>query len=112
VEPLIEASGLELKTSKSLSQDAYESKGTKAHAAVEKRLAKKLGTVLCSHGPVLPQLVSAAAVIGNGSAGKSLHKAANLGVGSFSVIHFSSDTESPQIVAVETHEAPDDEPQK
>lgn len=109
MEPLIEVSGLELKTSKSLSQDAYESQGTKAQAVVEKRLGKKLGTVLCSHGPVLPQLVSAAAVIGNGSTSKSLHKAAHLGTGSFSVIHFSSDTETPHIVAVETHEAQEDE---
>ena len=111
VEPLVEASGIELKTSKSLSQDAYESTGTKAHAAVEKRVNRKLGTVLCSHGPVLPQLVSAAAVLGNGSVGKRLSTAANLGVGSFSVIHFSSDTENPQIVAVETHEPPHDSEQ-
>lgn len=112
MEPLAETSGLELKTSKSLSQDAYESRGTKAHAAVAKRMGKKLGTVLCSHGPVLPQLVSAAAVLANGSSSKSLSRAANLGVGSFSVIHFALETEIPHIVAVETHEAPDDDTRK
>jgi len=108
VEPLLEVSGLELKTSKSISQDAYESQGTRAHAAVEKRLQKKVGTVMCSHGPVLPQLVSAAAMISNGSPGTSMKIAANLGVGSFSVIHLSLETETPQIVAVETHEPPKD----
>lgn len=106
IEPFIEISGVELKTSKSISQDAYESKGTKASAAIEKRVAKKTPTVFCSHGPVLPQLVSAAAQIGHGGPSKALEKATSLSVGSFSVIHFSQDTDNPHIVAVETHEPP------
>jgi 8-oxo-dGTP diphosphatase len=106
VEPLLEKSQLELKTSAGISQDAYESKGTKPFAAVEKRVSKRQGAVLCSHGPVLPQLVSAAAEIGHGGSRKSLQKAASLNVGSFSVIHFSLETPTPQIVAVETHEPP------
>jgi 8-oxo-dGTP diphosphatase len=106
VEPLLEKGQLELKTSAGISQDSYESKGTKAFAAVEKRVSKRQGAVLCSHGPVLPQLVSAAAEIGHGGSSKSLQKAASLNVGSFSVIHFSRETPTPQIVAVETHEPP------
>jgi len=106
IEPLIEKSGLELKTSKSISQDAYESQGTKAFAAIEKRVAKKTPTVFCSHGPVLPQLVSAAAHIGQGGPTKALQRATSLRVGSFSVIHFSKDTDTPHIVAIETHEPP------
>jgi 8-oxo-dGTP diphosphatase len=106
MEPLLEKSGLELKTSPAISQDSYDSKGRRAFAAVEKRVSKRQASVLCSHGPVLPQLVSAAAEIGHGGASKALQKAASLNVGSFSVIHFSSETPTPQIVAVETHEPP------
>jgi 8-oxo-dGTP diphosphatase len=106
IQPLIDRSELPLKTSKSISQDAFESSGTKAFRAVEKRVVKRTPAVLCSHGPVLPQLVMAAADIGHGGSTKALQKAASLSVGSFSVIHFSRETDTPQIVAVETHEPP------
>jgi len=106
IQPLLDFAEIPMKTSRSISQDAYESSGKKARTAVAKRVSKGMPTVLCSHGPVLPQLVMAAAEIGHGGSHSALHKAANLSVGSFSVIHFSRDTESPQIVAVETHEPP------
>jgi 8-oxo-dGTP diphosphatase len=106
IQPLLDKAELRVKSSKSISQDAYESSGKKAFAAVEKRVTGRTPTVLCSHGPVLPQLVIAAAEIGHGGSSKALQKAASLSVGSFSVIHFSKDTDSPQIVAVETHEPP------
>ena len=106
MEPLIEKTGLELKSSKSLSQDAYDSQGTKTFRAVEKRVSQKMPTVMCSHGPVLPQLVSAAAEIGHGGSYTALSDAATLGVGSFSVLHFSKDSDTPQIVAIETHQPP------
>lgn len=107
VQPLVDMSALPLKESESISQDAYDSKGHKAFQAVEKRISKKQGTVMCSHGPVLPQLVHAAAEIGHGASSKALRSASDLKVGSFSVIHFSAETEKPQIVAVETHESPE-----
>jgi 8-oxo-(d)GTP phosphatase len=107
LEPLVAISGLELKTSKSISQDAYQAGGKKAFQAVSKRVINRQGAVLCSHGPVVPQLVAAANEIGGGS-GHALSKAANLSVASFSVIHFSSETDTPHIVAVETHQAPQD----
>jgi 8-oxo-dGTP diphosphatase len=106
VEPLVRLGELPLKHSRSISQDDYQAQGTKVFSLVHKRIAKRLGVVMCSHGPVLPQLVMAAAEIGHGASSAALGHAANLKVGSFSVIHFSRDTESPQIVAVETHEAP------
>lgn len=106
IEPLAAVSGLRVKESEGISQDAYEAKGTKAYRVVEKRVTKREAAVLCSHGPVLPQLVEAAARIGNGVTQGALRSAADLKVGSFSVFHFSKETDTPQIVAVETHEAP------
>jgi len=104
--PLEEAASLSIKTSQGLAQDNFESSGDKVHSIIEKRMGKRVGTVVCSHGPVLPQLVSAAAEVGHGGGGAHWYDLANLATGSFSVIHFSFDTASPQIVAVETHEAP------
>lgn len=106
IQPLLEKSGLESKTSKGLSQDHYESSGKRASAVVDKRVDKRTPSVLCSHGPVLPQLVMAAAQAGHGESTQALQQAASLSVGSFSVLHFSRETETPHIVAVETHEAP------
>jgi 8-oxo-(d)GTP phosphatase len=106
VQPIIDKAPLPVKTTVKLSQDAYEANGAKVFTVVEKRVSKRSGVVLCSHGPVLPQLVVAAAEIGHGGASKALQKAASLSVGSFSVIHFSAETDLPQIVAVETHEPP------
>jgi len=105
MEPLREMSGALVKISQSISQEEYQSRGTRAIAAMEKRLAKRTPTVMCSHGPVFPQLVSAAAQAGHADKGQ-WETAASLGVGSFSVIHFSRETDTPHIVAVETHEAP------
>ena len=105
MEPLREMSGALVKISQSISQEEYQSRGTRAIAAMEKRLAKRTPTVMCSHGPVFPQLVSAAAQAGHADKGQ-WETSASLGVGSFSVIHFSRETDTPHIVAVETHEAP------
>jgi 8-oxo-dGTP pyrophosphatase MutT (NUDIX family)/phosphohistidine phosphatase SixA len=105
MEPLRVKGGVLLKISESISQDEYQSRGAKASAAMEKRISKRIPAVMCSHGPVFPQLVSAAARTGHGKKGQR-ELAEGLGVGSFSVIHFSRETETPHIVAVETHEAP------
>jgi len=104
--PLVELGDLPLKESKSISQDAYESSGKKAFAVVDKRVAKRTGVVLCSHGPVIPQLVQAAATIGQPHSTHELRSAADLKVGSFSVFHFSTEGDTPHIVAIESHEAP------
>jgi 8-oxo-dGTP diphosphatase len=105
IQPVKEATDMPLKISKGISQDAYTAQGTTPMKIMDKRIRKKVPTVLCSHGPVLPQLVSAASRYGHQSE-NTFSRAAHLRVGSFSVLHFSKDTETPQIVAIETHEAP------
>lgn len=105
--PLSEGAGLPVKESKTLSQDAYESSGKKAFQAVEKRVSKREAIVMCSHGPVIPQLVQAAATIGHPASTNQLREAADLKVGSFSVFHFSKNTDIPHLVAIESHEPPE-----
>jgi 8-oxo-dGTP diphosphatase len=59
--------------------------------------------VLCSHGPVIPQIISAAAQQGGAEADVALRRSAALATGEFTVLHFAAETDSPQLVAVETH---------
>jgi len=106
IAPLEEALAIRVKTSKRISQDAYQAQGISVHDTIQKRVKKRTPVVMCSHGPVIPQIVSAVAEVGHAGGGTHWQKVANLGAGSFSVIHLSAETEHPQIVAVETHEPP------
>lgn len=103
IAPTAAATGLPVKESRSISQDAYRSDGEKVTAQVVKRLERRLGTVLCSHGPVIPQIIEAAAEFGGAHLGGELRRSAALSVGDFTVLHFSRDTEQPWLVAVESH---------
>ncbi len=60
-------------------------------------------TVLCSHGPVVGQIIAAvAAAAGNGDAG-SLSRAASLSPGEYAGLHIPADRPETGIVAVEVH---------
>lgn len=104
--PTAAATGLDVKASVTLSQDAYDPDGQKVRAAVAKRLAKRQSVVMCSHGPVIPQIIEAAASLGGvTTVSRELRRGANLGTGDYAVLHFALESETPRLVAVETHEA-------
>lgn len=106
IAPTASVTGLDIKVSTTLSQDAYESDGAAVRAAVAKRLAKRQSVVMCSHGPVIPQIIEAAASLGGvESVSRDLRRSAGLGTGDYSVLHFALESERPWLVAVETHEA-------
>ena len=59
--------------------------------------------MLCSHGPVLPQIIAAVvAATGTGDAG-SLSRAASLSTGEYAVLHIPAERPETGIVAVEVH---------
>ena len=60
-------------------------------------------TVLCSHGPVLPWVVSAAVDAAGGSNGLRTSHAAGLATAEFMVIHIPVEKPGTGIVAVESH---------
>lgn len=103
IAPTAALTGLTVKETRSISQDAYRADGEKVTAQVAKRLERRLGTVLCSHGPVIPQIIEAAAEYGGAHLGPELRRSAALSVGDFTVLHFSRDTDRPWLVAVESH---------
>lgn len=103
IAPTARLTGLSAGQKEAISQESYTSRGEAVQRLVEKRLAKKVTTVLCSHGPVLPQIIETV-VRATGSADSSrLHRAAALSTGEYAVLHVPVDHPETGIVAVEVH---------
>ncbi len=103
IAPAARLTGLDAAQKEALSQDAYTSSGEAVRALVAKRLAARVTTVLCSHGPVLPQIIQAV-VEATGSVDSSrLHRAATLSTGEYAVLHVPVDAPESGLVAVEIH---------
>jgi 8-oxo-dGTP pyrophosphatase MutT (NUDIX family)/phosphohistidine phosphatase SixA len=103
ITPLAERIELEIRSTEDISQDAYSGNGVAVTALVHKRLKKQQSTVLCSHGPVLPQIIGALADAADSQPDAQLRAAAMLSTGEYSVLHFARDTKKLRLVAVETH---------
>ncbi len=103
IEPLAALTGLPVKATAKISQDAYEADGAKVDSVVSRAVRKQRTTVLCSHGPVLPQIVGDVARLTNSRTDAALRHAAALSVGDFSVLHISREHPESGLVAVETH---------
>ena len=105
VAPLSQLTGLQVKAADALSQDAYESGGAGVAAVVAKRLKKQQTAVLCSHGPVLPQIIDELARRTNTAEDAALRDTAALATGDFSVLHVSLEHPESGLVAFEKHSA-------
>ena len=102
--PLSELTGLDIKGTAAISQDAYEGGRDGVHDVVAKRLKKRVSAVLCSHGPVLPQIIGELAAQTGSEPDAALRRAAALETGDFTVVHIARrGTFKRGIVAVETH---------
>ncbi len=105
VDPLARLTQLPVKAKDELSQDNYDVTATVVNAIAAKRLRKKRTTVLCSHGPVLPQLLDELVALTRSKVGAALSNAASLAPGDFAVIHISREHPRSGIVATEIHSA-------
>jgi 8-oxo-dGTP pyrophosphatase MutT (NUDIX family)/phosphohistidine phosphatase SixA len=103
VGPVAEATGIRIKQTESLSQDAYELGEAPLHEVVDKRLHRQQSVILCTHGPVLPDLVDEIAHATGTPITSILRRAAMLSPGEYSVLHIAIDNPSASIVAIETH---------
>ncbi len=100
--PLADVLGKKLKKTPAISQDAYETGQAGVREVVRKRLQKRVSAVLCSHGPVLPEIVRCVAREAGSPVNGELRRAAALDTGAFTVLHLT-DSAEPRIVAVETY---------
>lgn len=105
IAPLAELLGKDVTFVKEISQHAFVDDHPSVRALIGSRIRKGKTTVVCSHGPVLPELLREVSLATGTSWLNDYARAAHLDTGSFSVFHLSAKHPSAGIVAVETHES-------
>ena len=103
IEPVATLTGLAVKQSVGISQDAFEDGVARVRKTMRKRLAAGVAVVLCSHGPVIRDLIDEAAALTNTPLDAPLRRAGMLSTSEFTVLHVSSEHPDAPLVAVETH---------
>ena len=91
-----------VKTAK-ISQDAWEDGESDLREVIGRRVRAGKPAVVCSHGPVLPGLLSEIALATGTVHGSYLGSAADLEPAAFSVVHLSATNPGSGIIAIETH---------
>ncbi|WP_292788361.1 MULTISPECIES: NUDIX hydrolase [unclassified Microbacterium] len=86
-----------------ISQDAWEDGVADLRSVVGRRIRAGKPAVLCSHGPVLPALLSEIALATGTVHGSYVGSAADLETGAFSVVHVSATNPGSGIISIETH---------
>jgi len=104
VAPLSAALGRKLETTPLIAQDAWEEGASDARRIVGERVRARKPAVLCSHGPVLPDILTELALATGTLRGSYLGSASALEPAEFSVVHLSASNPGSGIVAIETHE--------
>lgn len=106
VSPLAKKLDIDIKATSKISQDAFHSGNDEVREVVGKVVRKRESVVLCSHGPVIPEIVREIALATGTPTGKVPHAASLLDTASFTVFHLSSDRPSAGIIAIETYATP------
>ncbi|HWM15119.1 MAG TPA: NUDIX domain-containing protein [Microbacterium sp.] len=101
--PLSKALGRKIHKTALIGQDAWEDGRSDARTVVGERVRTRKPTVLCTHGPVLPEILTELALATGTLRGSYLGSASALEAGAFSVVHLSVDNPGSGIVAIETH---------
>lgn len=107
VAPFAKATGVEVKKAPQLSQDGWESRyhdPAGLREVVDRRIAKGRTTVLCSHAPVLPEILEQIAEATGSPNGARMTRAGILATAEFAVVHLAA-TAPHRILAIETHSA-------
>ncbi|NEM92321.1 NUDIX domain-containing protein [Galbitalea soli] len=108
IAPLARVTGLPVKESHAISQDAYERGESDVEAVIGKRVKQKKSVVLCSHGPVIPELIDAIASHTNTPPTRDFLSMGDLATGEYSVFHIATHKPRSGIVAMETHSPSND----
>lgn len=103
VAPLAAATGVKPRREPGISQDAYEEGNGDVRGVIGKRVRSRKTAVLCSHGPVLPEILREIALATGTMPGGYLNDAADLDTGGFSIVHLSATNPSSGIVSIETY---------
>lgn len=102
VAPLAERTGLVAKATATISQQSAVDPREALEARIGKAVRKRRGTVLCSHAPIIPEIVTAVVHATDALESERTHRASMLHTAEFTVLHVSAGDE-PALVALETH---------
>jgi 8-oxo-dGTP diphosphatase len=97
---------MEIRESGKISQDKWTIEGDRVVDFVSSRLRKAVPAVMCTHGPVIPQIVSEIISRTGGALTDDARRAASLGTGDFAVFHIAKSGRGFRLVSIETHTAP------
>ncbi|MHA6670066.1 NUDIX hydrolase [Homoserinimonas sp. A447] len=103
LQPLADLMRLDVKEDARISQDAWENGEADVADVVAKRLAKGKTAVICSHGPVIPELIRQLAYQTNTPLDAPLRSSADLATGDYTIVHLARQGPERGIIAVETH---------
>jgi 8-oxo-dGTP diphosphatase len=105
IEPLARTMDKKVRFRDDISQHAYLEDRDDIAQLIAKRIDKRETTVICSHGPVIPEIIREIALATGTPHNSVLAAAASLETASFSVLHI--DTEHPEsgVVAIESHDS-------
>jgi len=103
IQPVSVLLGLRVSESDRISQDAWENGEADVAHVVAKRITKRKTAVLCSHGPVLPEIIRQLAYQTNTPLDAPLRSSAELSTGDYTVVHLARERPDAGIIAVETH---------
>jgi 8-oxo-(d)GTP phosphatase len=103
VKPLAKSLDRKAVRTELISQDAWEDGTSDLRSVVGKRVRSGKAAVLCSHGPVIPGILSEIALATGTIQGSYLGSAADLEPAAFSVVHLSATNPGSGIISIETH---------
>jgi len=103
IAPTARVTGLPVEEEHAISQDAYRASGKAVRQVVADRIRAGETVVLCSHGPVLPQIIAAVAEETGTSGTAKLQRAAALATAEYAVLHVPVEHPDSGLVAVEVH---------
>ncbi|WP_306231840.1 NUDIX hydrolase [Agrococcus beijingensis] len=107
VAPLAALTGLAVKPRSDISQESTVDPREALGRRIGKAVRKRRGTVLCSHAPIIPEIVTAVVHTTDALESERTHRASMLHTAEFTVLHVSAG-ERPDLVALETHGPPAD----
>ena len=103
VRPYAAVRGIPLRTKDGLSEEGYEGDPSRAGRHLERLVERGVAAAVCSHGPVLPQIIASVAELTGTDGSTRLQRAAALGTGEYAVLHVPIEHPESGLVAVEVH---------
>jgi 8-oxo-dGTP diphosphatase len=103
IAPLAALTAIKPKEDAGLSQDAFATDEATVARILAKRMKSRKSAVLCTHGPVIPEIIRELATLTNTPYSSDVASMAALATGEFSVLHVSTQHPTSRFVAMESH---------